>query len=1027
MDELAEQMVKPSPLRHQGTHDAQGVLVRAGPGTGKTVSLQQLTRLVARRLLATSTGAAPAGRSGASASAVEPGEQSGHGIGLVPMLVSVQRLASYMKQHKLTKGSVDTLLRSYIETEFAGEERDVLLMAYEMRALVCSIDGVDEAAGLKSRIEDLVINHLASKGVRTIVSSRPEGVRLERYSSWVVMDLKPLNDSQQQVAISGQLQNSALYNHLSSLSKLRRGGSADLAAAGGESYSAVASHVASSSPPGVNTIEQIARILDLFDTASVVPVMLSMLVLCLETLTPSTELPSNRLHLYKNSVRASVLRRSASAKESTATGRMLAKVALANHIAQRREFTSVDVKRALTDTAELALWHRLDESTGVPLIKTLETGDPNGDDEAEASKYQFTHLSFQESFFAEGLCAPVVPPDDNDPSTLVGKELASKVHVVWKRGALKLLNDRWLLNTFAICGPLVGPVVANHLGRGLTVLRMTEHQVKSLVALEWEALRGNTSLTSLVLNVGKTVDFSSEKSAGVQTLAALLADSSQLPSLSSIDFGGPVSVGVGAAVHLAEACAHRKGLRLYGKVHCAQFNSLSDADAVLVAATLRSAVGGNVEVAKACMLKDGVRYRIGLAGGTLAEALKASGMGSLPKDLAAHLMLAGVNAIDLRTMLKLSTGELGDLGFTANEIAVSMGSGPPSQAALRELADQGLAMELVATKSLEVTIDDLRKAGCTVPTEEAMVAAVAKAKLESVASLKQARSVDVSKLTLDDAEGAALVWAIALNACPQLSDIVFTKNAFGFKTSSALAQFLRYNRSVKSVDVHENQVDDAGAAIFGKMLSVNGTLLKLRLSDNKIHVAGVETICDGVCGNCTLKHLTMETSSGTQSPGIDVAALKGAVTGESIDFQSRNLGPLSAFIIGKMIDKYRPPVSELALLKNAILKEGAVHIAEMLKNNDDIKVLDLRFCALYPEGMRLICDALQVNTSVETALLLTNSVGQEGARAVDDMLTYFERHSTTMRHLDIQDNLIAPATKDALREKGEKLKIKMIV
>ena len=45
-----------------------------------------------------------------------------------------------------------------------------------MRALVCCIDGVDEAAAFKAQIEDLVILRLVPFGIRTVVSSRPEGV-----------------------------------------------------------------------------------------------------------------------------------------------------------------------------------------------------------------------------------------------------------------------------------------------------------------------------------------------------------------------------------------------------------------------------------------------------------------------------------------------------------------------------------------------------------------------------------------------------------------------------------------------------------------------------------------------------------------------------------------------------------------------------------------------------------------------------------------------------------------------------------
>ena len=201
MEDLTALLVTPSPARAHGTHESQGVLVRAGPGTGKTVSLQQLTRLVAKRLQASA--------------------ETDAGIGLVPLLVSVQRVAAYLKKGTLRLESGD-LLRAFIDVEYSGKTRDLLLQAYDVRALVCTIDGVDEAADLKTRIEDLLTDTLAPMGIRTVASSRPEGVRLERYEKFITMDLAPLSDEQQNRAVAFQLKNSKEYEHLVALNKIAR-------------------------------------------------------------------------------------------------------------------------------------------------------------------------------------------------------------------------------------------------------------------------------------------------------------------------------------------------------------------------------------------------------------------------------------------------------------------------------------------------------------------------------------------------------------------------------------------------------------------------------------------------------------------------------------------------------------------------------------------------------------------------------------------------------------------------------------
>ena len=57
--ELAELLLKPSPARSQGTHEAQGVLIRAAAGTGKTFLLKQLLYTLATRLARADDGGVP--------------------------------------------------------------------------------------------------------------------------------------------------------------------------------------------------------------------------------------------------------------------------------------------------------------------------------------------------------------------------------------------------------------------------------------------------------------------------------------------------------------------------------------------------------------------------------------------------------------------------------------------------------------------------------------------------------------------------------------------------------------------------------------------------------------------------------------------------------------------------------------------------------------------------------------------------------------------------------------------------------
>ena len=144
------------------------------------------------------------------------------GIRLVPIVVYVQRIVYLIRE-----GGSGQLLTLYIEANFAGKKyetwRKMLSQAYEMRALIVLIDGVDEAAGLRDEIEAFIHNELVPSGNRVLVTSRPEGVTLSLYKArFVIMNLNELTNEQQRAVINIQMQGSIFFDHLLSLGEVRK-------------------------------------------------------------------------------------------------------------------------------------------------------------------------------------------------------------------------------------------------------------------------------------------------------------------------------------------------------------------------------------------------------------------------------------------------------------------------------------------------------------------------------------------------------------------------------------------------------------------------------------------------------------------------------------------------------------------------------------------------------------------------------------------------------------------------------------
>ena len=195
---IAGLLAKRAPLRSQGRFESQPLLLRAGPGTGKSWSMMQLVFLLAKLAISSRSEA----------------------VRFVPLLVPVQKLVRYFDPSQPDAN----LVLAFIRSEFHSPVREMLLQAYGLNAMILLLDGIDEAAGLKEAIEDLVLNELVTTGMRVCVTSRPEGVRLKLYAArFVVLNLRPLSISQQQKAIAQQVAGDELVERLYAICEVRAG------------------------------------------------------------------------------------------------------------------------------------------------------------------------------------------------------------------------------------------------------------------------------------------------------------------------------------------------------------------------------------------------------------------------------------------------------------------------------------------------------------------------------------------------------------------------------------------------------------------------------------------------------------------------------------------------------------------------------------------------------------------------------------------------------------------------------------
>lgn len=186
--DLSRILRRPDEHRKNGGHVSQPVLVRAGPGTGKTWMSKQAAYMLADQL-------------------GETAEEGAHkGVRMVPMIVYVQQIVYVLRDTVVP--TVENLLEVYLRKMYPDWHVALLLQAYQLRAVVLLVDGVDEAAGMRQYIEDFVLRVLVPSGNRILITSRREGIAdlspyLDLY--FTVLDLKELSNEQQRSVIRAQV------------------------------------------------------------------------------------------------------------------------------------------------------------------------------------------------------------------------------------------------------------------------------------------------------------------------------------------------------------------------------------------------------------------------------------------------------------------------------------------------------------------------------------------------------------------------------------------------------------------------------------------------------------------------------------------------------------------------------------------------------------------------------------------------------------------------------------------------------
>jgi len=299
---------------------------------------------------------------------------------------------------------------------------------------------------------------------------------------------------------------------------------------------------------------------------------------------------------------------------------------------------------------------------------------------------------------------------------------------------------------------------------------------------------------------------------------------------------------------------------------------------------------------------------------------------------------------------------------------------------------QALAQSLRHFEQLEsITINDFR---CGDSEARAFVEALATTPIKKISCKTQ----DQSSLDCLVKAMAGASKTLKITHLDLATPIFYHGGELGASGAEAIAWFLKSTTTLVNLDLSENNLRNEGAEVLAEALKQNRTLKRLNLAHNDIGVEGVQALQQALETNTTLEHLELD-ESGSFLVGVWEAIFfacdanprirrPSAVLSEASDGSEEQAlkSPFEAAVRIKASDG-----SEEQAFKSPF--EAAVRIkglADELRLNQIITVLDLPFQNLCGEQLKALADALLVNKTIETVFLQSNQIGNEGVKALAD-------------------------------------------
>ena len=211
--------------------------------------------------------------------------------------------------------------------------------------------------------------------------------------------------------------------------------------------------------------------------------------------------------------------------------------------------------------------------------------------------------------------------------------------------------------------------------------------------------------------------------------------------------------------------------------------------------------------------------------------------------------------------------------------------------------------------------------------------------------------LDLHSNSIDDNETEIIAEYLKRNDI-KLTILNLSNNYIGFNGCELLADALKINKTLTRLNIGNNNLYDHGVELLAEALKINLTILELYLYNNLIKIEGVIPLAEALKVNTTLTLLDL-TSNGFGNEGIKVIT-KALITNKI----------LKTLVLCNITSNYLYHIDN----------DGAIALADLLKINQTLTNLNLRWNNIKNEGAIALSEALETNTTMITLDLSDNSI-----------------------------------------------------